>query len=782
MYTLFAVAVLCIAPSQAQQLRVRGRVTDRATGEPLVGAVVSVKDTKLGTAADAEGRFVLQLPAGRQTVAVSCMGYRTEERTTTVDGSLGLMTFALIPEEQEIDEVVVTGTGTEHYLKNAPVQTEVITSQMLRSYSGRSFTDILSGLSPSFDFSQSEMGTSMSMGGLGNDYILILVDGKRLHGDLGGQNDLGMIDPADIERIEIVKGASSSLYGSDAIAGVVNVITRKHRDVPVMVENTTRIGEYFDLQQHNTVAVTAGRFSSTTRFSLQHSDGWQNSSQELYRDILYENSTTQTVSAYTNEKIEQEFSYRPDDRWEISASGMYYRKLLRHRPGLPRWRSFHPLYHDQAYTASVRFNPAERMRFSLDASFNQHIYFYEYYEPYVDVYYRQEQYGDEILSVPVHISYFPGDRSTESDQRRWTVSAKGIFDLGAKHRLSAGAEWMRDALVAPHRMRTERAATNTYAVYAQDEWSIGERFNVTAGVRVINHESFGWTATPKISAMYKAGDWNLRASWAQGFKAPTIKELYYFYERSMMGKMRIYIGNTDLKPQRSNYFSLGPEYRGRRFSASLTGSYNRVKEMIALVAVPIPPEFYSDEGSDYDGAMQYVNMEDAEIWNVEFTFSWRLGAGFTLGGGYSWTDATANLVDDDASTDAGYAVIEHRVIDGTAAHRANLRASWKHDWKRYGLGISLYGRGQTERYYKEYGNAPEYMTWRLTTTHRIGDWKRWGLELTVGVDNILDHVERHPYGYNYGTTTPGRTFFGAIDVRFGKKAATGGSKRHAKND
>lgn len=669
---------------------------------------------------------------------------------------------------QAIDEVVVTGTGTEHYLKIAPVQTEVITGKMLRSFSGRSFSDILAALSPSFDVSQSDMGAGLSMNGLGNGYILILVDGKRLHGDLGGQNDLGLIDPADIERIEIVKGASSSLYGSDAIAGVINIITRKHRDIPVVVENTTRIGHYADLRQHNAVAFTAGKFASSTKFALQHTDGWQNSSLELYRDKLYENSTTQTVSAYTNERVEQEISYRPNDRWQFAVSGMYYRKLLWHRAGGPRWRSYNPLYHDQAYGFSAQFKPSDRTRILFDADWNRHAYYYSYYLQYIDEFYELSMVCDRLMRVPVHTVYFPGERSTESDQRRWTAHLRGVFDLGDRHRLSAGTEWIRDALVAPHRMMEPRAAANTAALYAQDEWNITPHFNVTYGGRLVFHEQFGWTATPKISLMYKAGDWNLRASWARGFKAPTIKELYYFYERAMMGKLRIYVGNTALRPQQSDYFSFGTEYHGRKFSFSVTASYNRVRDMIALVGVPVPPEFVSDEGTEFDGAMQYVNMEDAEVKSLEATFSWRLGAGFTLGGGYSYTDAFGHLFDEQASEKAGHAVIERRTLDGTAAHRANLRVGWTHDWTRYGLTVGLFGRGQTERYYKEYGSAPCYVLWRLTTTHRIGNWKRWHLEVAAGIDNLFDHVERHPYGYNYGTTTSGRTCFGEVTVRFGQ--------------
>ena len=101
-----------------------------------------------------------------------------------------------------LQEVVVTGTGTQHLLRTAPVQTEVINSRMLKSYSGRSLEDILGGLTSSFAFNEGDMGSQMQLNGLGNNYILVLVDGKRLHGDVGGENDLALIDPHNIERIE----------------------------------------------------------------------------------------------------------------------------------------------------------------------------------------------------------------------------------------------------------------------------------------------------------------------------------------------------------------------------------------------------------------------------------------------------------------------------------------------------------------------------------------------------------------------------------------------------
>ena len=230
-----------------------------------------------------------------------------------------------------LQEVVVTGTGTQHLLKNAPVQTEVITAKMLRNYGGRSLQDILAGLTASFAFNEDDMGAQMQLNGLGNDYILILVDGKRIHGDVGGQNDLNLIDPHNIEKIEIVKGASSALYGSDAIAGVINVITKKHNE-GLLAENSTRVGSYGDIRQHNGVGFAIGKLRSYTNFQLQHSDGWQNTATEDPRqtEFLIEDSRNMTVNRHTNWQVSERLTCEPLTGLETYAEGStYWRRIYR---------------------------------------------------------------------------------------------------------------------------------------------------------------------------------------------------------------------------------------------------------------------------------------------------------------------------------------------------------------------------------------------------------------------------------------------------------------------
>lgn len=169
-----------------------------------------------------------------------------------------------VDKQVNLEEVVVTGTGTEHTLKDAPVQTEVISAKTLRNFAGKSIEEILGMLTASFDFNEGDMGSKIQMNGLGNSYILILIDGKRIHGDNGGENDLSLIDPQNIEKIEVVKGAASALYGSDAIAGVINIITRNRHTEGLLLENSTRVGSYGDVRQHNGIGFSIGKLNSYT--------------------------------------------------------------------------------------------------------------------------------------------------------------------------------------------------------------------------------------------------------------------------------------------------------------------------------------------------------------------------------------------------------------------------------------------------------------------------------------------------------------------------------------
>ena len=658
-----------------------------------------------------------------------------------------------------LQEVVVTGTGTEHYLKDAPVQTEVINRKTLDSYGGTSLEEILTGLCPSFDFNTSDMGSNMQLGGLGNGYVLLLIDGKKVHGDVGGQNNLGLIDPSRIERIEIVKGASSALYGSDAMAGVVNIITKKHRD-DILIKNTTRGGSYGEIRQSNAIQFKFGKWTSSTNFQLKHSDGWQNTMNEDPNRYEYPvtNSINKTVNRYTDWQVSQRFDYQLSKAISLYADGDFYRKRIYRPCGIPDYKTYDFLYRNASVSTGGKLKLKNSNSIMLDIHYDSHAYYYAYTRETWD---KEFDNNGKEISFP----YFAGDKGLQSNQSRLLIQAKGVFNLPYFNRLSVGSDTEINWLDAPRRLDEENVSDYTTSVYAQDEWSPINRFNITAGARLTVNKNFGTRLTPKVSALYKLGDFNLRATYSEGFKTPTLKELHYRYIRQM-SLVILNLGNRDLEPQTSRYVSGGIEYNGKKFSISATGYCNWLENMITLITIPTS-QAPGDLVITYDPARvrQYQNMDDAHTYGADVNVKWMPGRSLIFTGGYSYLDTKANQYDEEDE------VMKHVIIDGMAHHRATIGATWSHDWKRrsYRLGLGVYGRIQSKRYYQDDGDGKGYNTWRLNTRHQFSLGHRWDAEINAGIDNLFNYYETTYHGLHYGTTTAGRTFYASLMIQFGQK-------------
>lgn len=662
-----------------------------------------------------------------------------------------------------LPEVVVTGTGTQHLLKDAPVQTEVISGRMLRNFAGKSIEDILGMLSSSFAFNEDDMGAQMQMNGLGNGYILVMIDGKRLHGDVGGQNDLGLIDPHNIERIEIVKGASSALYGSDAIAGVINIITKKHHEEGLLLENTTRVGSYGDIRQHNGIGLNWGRWSSWTNFQAQHSDGWQNTAAEDPHQTEYPiyDSRNKTVNRHTNWQISERLAYTPMKGMELYAAGTLYWKRI-YRPGgkYPGVdvRTYDMMYRNASLSAGGSWKLNKTDLLTLDVDWNKHAYYYHFTDTTLTEGYVNGRYTP-------YFPYFPGQKELQSDQQRTMAHLKGVFQLPYENRLSAGFEWRYDWLHAPMRVEGGKASDNTEAFYVQDEFAFIKHLQLTAGLRLNRNEQFGWKLSPKLSAMLSLGDLRVRATWSQGFKAPTPKELYYRYVRNMNG-VYLYMGNTGLTPQTSDYYALNGEYSIGGLTFTATAYYNKVKDMITLVTIP-RSQAPGDLVVQYDPikVREYQNIEDARTSGIDLSlrYVWKE---LLAGVGYSYLDTDANQYDTE------HDVMQKVIIDGTAHHKGNVFATWNHAFSdAYALGIGLYGRMSSTRFYQINGNGKGYQLWRLTTTHDLGKGRHTSWRIEAGIDNIFNYCDRTPHGLHLGTTSAGRTVYASFTVRFnqGKK-------------
>ena len=262
-------------------------------------------------------------------------------------------------------------------------------------------------------------------------------------------------------------------------------------------------------------------------------------------------------------------------------------------------------------------------------------------------------------------------------------------------------------------------------------------------------------------------DLRIRATWSQGFKTPTLKEQRYRYMREMT-QIILFLGNSDLKPQKSNYFSLGAEYTIDNLTFSVTGYYNHLGDMIALVTIPrseAPAQYQKQYGETLNKVRQYKNMERAKTYGVDASVRY-VHREWSFGAGYSYLDTQADVYNETTHS------LNKVIIDGMAHHKGNVYVTWNHRFcKGYALGAGLYGRMSSKRFYQINGDGKGYQIWRLSTTHDLGASGKLAWQLEAGIDNIFNYVDRTDHGLHLGTTTPGTTVYGTLTIRF----------RHGKN-
>ena len=208
-----------------------GHVKSKTTGEHLPYAIIKVKGTKLITNCDESGHFKLaNLPLGKQTIVASLLGYKSQEHDVVMEKGKGTEAyFELEDDALDLDEVVVTGTRTEHFVKDVPIRTEVLTSKAITKKNAQNIYEALEGV-PGIRVEQQCQFCNFSMvrmQGLGAEHTQVLVDGEPVYSGLAGVYGLQQMGTNDVDRMEVVKGAGSAMYGSSAVAGAINIITKE---------------------------------------------------------------------------------------------------------------------------------------------------------------------------------------------------------------------------------------------------------------------------------------------------------------------------------------------------------------------------------------------------------------------------------------------------------------------------------------------------------------------------------------------------------------------------
>ncbi len=258
---VLAVAVLSAAPATAQEGSITGRVTDAADNESLLGAQVFVVGTARGALTNANGGYTLRLPPGTYTVRAQFIGYESSEQTVTITaGATQPLDFPLQVGGLLLDAIVVTGARTQRSAVETTVPVDVVTAAEIAQSPHTELNQVIRDIIPSFNASHqtisdgSDHVNPASLRGLGPDQVLVLINGKRRHhsalthvnGTFGRGTvgvDLNAIPTAAVERIEVLRDGAAAQYGSDAIAGVVNIILRSQTDALIGNVQTGVTGE-----------------------------------------------------------------------------------------------------------------------------------------------------------------------------------------------------------------------------------------------------------------------------------------------------------------------------------------------------------------------------------------------------------------------------------------------------------------------------------------------------------------------------------------------------------
>ncbi|MBR6189341.1 MAG: TonB-dependent receptor [Prevotella sp.] len=663
-----------------------------------------------------------------------------------------------------LNPVVVTGSGHHQRLKSTATPVHVLSSQEIKEQGITTFDAALTRMMPQVSMAPNSMGSQLRLNGLGNKYILILINGQKLSGDISNNIDLNRINMARVKRIEVLDGAASSLYGSDAIAGVINIITDQPTQQLVSVTSDTSVSGKGVLTENATLDIYKNGFGSYTSFSHDQANSYRNNDLEYEKgsDTETQQSIAPLFTGYRANLVGQKFTYSPDEHLALNAGLDYSYKITDRpdtRPDITGGNDYEMRY------KGLRWNIGGIYKFtaknSLQADFT------------VDRFRYGKEYEMETKTNAI------GDYVQSKKQRTMEGSLKAIFDLpslwGDKRGASTtifGADWRKDFLTATPGNIDQ--SVYTLAAYAQHEqlFRVG-RGSVTAtlGLRLNHHETFGSHFTPKATLMYSLGPVNLRATYSAGFRAPGLDELYYHYFSVNRGKAQISFGNRDLSPEKSHYVSLNAEYRTNVLAISLTGYLNRINDMVVKQNIPVDdptrrmlmaefPEMTQDQADKMVSYARYQNSDKGNVKGVQLNVSANIMRGFNLSANYAYTYAQTKSDE------------EWAPIDRSIRHAATISANYHHSWgKTYSLNVNLNARLQSKTYYTApYEDAPGFGLWNLHTTHTFNLQSSIFnlIEPSIGIDNIFDRVDRRidSSTRKYALYSPGRMLKVGMKVKF----------------
>ena len=598
-----------------------------------------------------------------------------------------------------LDMVVITATRTPKLIMDVPVVTRVITEHDMQTADATTIQDLLEVELPGIEFTYSmNQQVNLNMQGFGGNSVLFLVDGERLAGETLDNVDYSRLGLDGVGRIEIVKGAASSLYGSNAVGGVVNLISRTSTE-PWTLNLGTRWGSFGDRRHTASLSFNAGRMNSLTNLQLTHADAIHLSDSSDMMNIY----ASRTVSA------KERLIFRASDRLKLTArAGYFFRERESSSVAYDRYRDF-----AGGLKADYRFGDRSDLMVS----------------------YAFDQYDKSDYTLASHLDV--------RDYSNVQHTLRSLYNLAFSQvgTLTVGGDLMRDYLMTYQFDDGGSHTQYTADAFAQWDWEITSRMSLVAALRYDYYsEAAASHLAPKLNFMYKLPQVTLRAGYANGFRAPTLKEMYMRFD--MASIFWIY-GNPNLRPEVSDNLNLSAEWSKGQYSATVMGFYNHVQNRITTL------------WNQALGGMVYTNMAPVSIAGADLSLAARWDCG--LGARLSYIYTHESLDEDGMRSST------------TRPNTATLRLDYRRSWRWGESTLALNGRLLSAVTCDEYASLsdpsqveertyPGYTLWRLTLCHRF---KR-GITLTATIDNLFDYQPE--FYYSNSPATPGRTFAAGLSI------------------
>ena len=593
--------------------RITGRVEDES-GAALPRALVEAHDPKgkvlAKTRTNSRGEFVLDLPEGSYTVDVELAGFAPlKDQALEVTQSTPPLRLPLeIPSIQQ--QIVVTATNTEAPLPQVGSSVTVLTGDQLLRDGVATVGEALRrvpGLALVRSGGAGQL-TSLFVRGGESDYTKVLIDGIVVN-DPGGSYNFANLTASNIDRIEVIRGPQSALFGSDAIAGVVQIFTKR--------------GTSEGLSPKPTVLVEGGTFAT-----LRYGGGIEGKGERAdYSAAFTRLDTDNNVSngSFNQTTFTGNFGFVPFRKTELRAIF----RAENGRTGVPGAWAFHrpdpdEYFHRRDLAGGVLFTHFATMLWTQKVSYTVS---------------DSRQLSVDPADSGSFVPEFQGRRATETafdfpfqflnQTRRQRVNYQSDVTLPSGHLLTAGAEYERESgTIGDPSFEPLSALRNNCGAYVQDQWALYNRFFATVGVRLEHNGNFGFFAAPRASVALHVHEASGRSFWGLtkikgnfglGIKEPTLVESF--------SESPFFRGNPDLLPEKSNSWDAGIEqgFGGGRSVLEITWFDNRFRNQIGFATT----NFTTFEGTFFNiGKTRARGVET--ILKTDLPRRWEISGGYTF--------------------------------------------------------------------------------------------------------------------------------------------------------